>query len=246
MFKWSDSDKIAIPVMLASIIILSLGLYFLTKNKSEKVRRIPLKIICLALVVLEIVKQFYFILKGTYTANHIPAHFCSLIVVIIILAEFLPKRFSKWFDVPSVVFPIIAITLVLVHPHSMIGSSSGKIFLNFPNFHAFMFHSLVISYPIIKLTIVRFDLKLKYCFSLIGCILFYACYAVPIAFKFQNNYINILWSMFTPLENFRIQFGQILYDILLFIIGVGASIAIYLIWYYIDRKVKIRRNKDDT
>lgn len=246
MFKWSESDKIAIPIMFLCIILICVGLYFIMKNKEDKIKRIPLKIICLALILLEIIKQLYFIIKGTYTVNHIPAHFCSLIVVIIALTEFLPKKLSKWLEVPSVVFPIIAIILVLVHPQSMIGSSSSKIFLDFPNFHAFIFHALVIAYPIVKLTIIRFDLKIKYCFSLVGCIVFYACYAVPIAFSLNNNYINILWSMFAPLEKFRLQYGQILYDTILFIIGVGASIAIYLIWYSIDNLIKKRRNRNAT
>lgn len=246
MFKWSSSDKIMIPIMLFSIIIISLVLFFVLRNKSEKVKRIPLMVISVSLIVLEVVKQIYFISKGTYTANHIPAHFCSLIVFIIAFAEFLPKKLSKWLEVPSVVFPIIALVLLLVHPQSMIGGSSGKIFKDFPNFHAFMFHALVVAYPIIKLTIIRIENNLKYCISLVGCIVFYGSYAIPIAFKFNNNYINILRSMFPPLEKFRVSCGQVWYDIVLFLIGVGASILIYLIWYFIEKLVNKRRNKNAT
>lgn len=246
MFKWSDSDKIAIPIMLAIVIMLCVGFHFLLKNKSEKIKRIPLISIASLLIMLEVAKQLYFIIKGTYTANHIPAHFCSLIVIIIALAEFLPKKLSKYLDVPSIIFPIICALLILIHPKAMIGNSSSGIFASFPNFHAFMFHALVVAYPLLKLTLIRFELKLSYCFSLACCIVFYGCYAIPIAFAFNNNYVNILWSMFEPLEKFRQSCGQVLYDIVLFLIGVGASIGLYLIWYFIDKKTKQRRKLNES
>ena len=87
MFKWSSSDKIAIPIMLGCIILVSVALFFILRNKNEKIKRIPFKIISLSLIILEVVKQIYFISKGTYTANHIPAHFCSLIVFIIAFSK---------------------------------------------------------------------------------------------------------------------------------------------------------------
>ena len=246
MFRWSDSDKIAIPIMLGCIILVSVALFFILRNKNEKIKRIPFKIISLSLIILEVVKQIYFISTGTYTARQIPAHFCSLIVIIIALNEFLPKKFSKWLDASSVVFPIIALVLLLVDPKSMIGSSSSNIFKNFPTFHAFMFHALVVAYPILKLTTIKIEHNLKYCFTFVGIIVFYASYAVPIAFKFNHNYINILKSAFPPLEKFRLACGQLAYDLVLFVIGVSVSILIYLIWYFIEKLVKKRRNKNAT
>lgn len=246
MFKWSSSDKIAIPILLLSVILISILLHFLLKNKSEKVKRIPLIVISLLLIILEVAKQIYFFANGVYTVKQLPAHFCSLIVVIIALSEFLPKKLSKYLEVPSVVFPIMTILLVLVHPNSMIGNSSSAIFKDFPNFHAFMFHALVIAYPIIKITLVKFNLKLKYCFSLICCILFYISYAIPIAFINDCNYLNILWNVFEPLEKFRVKYGQVCYEIVWFLICVAISIVVYLIWYYIDKFIEKRRNRNAT
>lgn len=246
MFNWTNSDKIAIPTMLLVIGLLAVLLFFALKNKSEKIKRIPTKVISVLIIVLEVAKQIYFAVKGIYTVNHIPVHFCSLIVVIIALSEFLPQKIAKYLDAPSIVFPILTILLVLTFPKSMIGNSSSTMFSSFPNFHAFYFHALVIAYPIIKLTLVRFELNLKYCYCLIGCIVFYAIYAVPVAFALHNNYVNILWNSFAPLENLRQSCGQVIYDIVWFLFIVAISIGVYLIWYFIDKIIKKRRNKNAT
>lgn len=244
MFKWSNTDVIAIPIALVLILGLAVLFYFVLKNKSDKVKHIPLYVVAISLVVLEVTKQIYHAVRGTYNVNTIPVHFCSLIVVIICLAEFLPKKISKYFNIPSVVFSLITLGLLLIHPSSMIGKSSANIFGNFSNFHAFMFHIIVIAYPIFKLAILRHKISFKQSLSLVVCVLFYATYAVPVAFALNNNYVNIIYSYFAPLENFRNTCGQVAYDVLLFIIVIAVSYAVFGIWYLIEKLIEKRRLKN--
>lgn len=243
MFKWSQCDLIAIPITILIIVVVAVACYFIFKEKSDKLKNIPLHIISGSLILLEVIKQIYYISSGNYPANVIPVHFCSLIVVIIAFAQFAPRKIAKFLDVPSVIFSIILILLLLVHPSALLGKSSSGIFLSFPNFHAFVFHALVMAYPILKLTLLRFDLKIKQSImSLICCIVFYASYAIPLAFHLNINYMNILNSYFQPLENLRLACGQVVYDIVLFLLGMGGSIMLFFVWYLIDKKTKKEKN----
>lgn len=241
MFKWSESDKLALPILFVVIVGVSILLHFILKNKSEKIKQIPLHIVSAALIILEIIKQIYFAANGIYTKNTLPIHFCSFIVVIIAFAQFLPSKVAKWFDAPSVVFPLIAIILVIVHPRSMIGNSSATMFNSFPNFHAFYFHALVIAYPILKLSLLNINLKAKYALSIVGLLGIYCSYAIPLAFYLKNNYLNILYSYFYPLEQLRLSYGQVLYDVVLVGLGLSACLAIYFIWFLISKTINKRK-----
>ena len=141
-------------------------------------------------------------------------------------------------------FSIIVIALVLVHPSSMIGNSTSNIFGDFKNFHTFTFHFTVIAYPIFSIALSNYTPKLKDCINLCCTILFYASYAVPLAFHLNSNYVNILRSDFAPLENFRLACGQVAYDIVLFLIGISASCLILIIYWSINKIIlKIKEKK---
>lgn len=242
MFKWTRDDAIAIPIMLLIVIVMTIAFHFLLKNKSEKIKNIPLHVIAGLLIALEIAKQIYFIVDG-YVLYAAPIHFCSLIILIICLAQFLPKKIAKFFYVPSVIFSLIVLVLLLVHPHSMIGNASTLMFATFPMFHTFMFHSLVIAYAFFRIVLIKHNLKWLDMLSCPACILFYACYAVPLAFHFNSNYINILYSYFAPLESFRINCGQVAYDIVLFLIAIAVCSLMFLLWFGIQKIILKRREK---
>ena len=244
MFKWSESDKIAIPITLTIIIVLAIILNFTLKNKSEKIKKLPLQILALIVVVLEFGKQFYFIVLDTYELYALPIHFCTLILVLMALSQFLPSKIAKFFKAPAFVFSIIVFALVLVHPSSMIGKATSNIFGNFKNFHTFTFHFTVIAYPIFSIALSNYKPRLKDCINICCTVVFYATYAVPLAFHFKANYVNILYSFFEPLENFRLSAGQVAYDILLFLIGISAGCLVLIIYWSIDKLIlKIKEKK---
>ncbi|MBE7075501.1 MAG: hypothetical protein E7375_00330 [Clostridiales bacterium] len=244
MFNWSEADKIAIPVMMLIVAALAVALAFLLRGKSEKIKNIPLHIIAALMIGLEIAKQLYFLISGTYHLGVIPVHFCSYMIMIISLAQWLPKKYSTFFQVPAVVFSILIWALLLIHPSSMIGNYSATMFQSFPGFHSFFFHSLVVCYAVFRLVLCKHSLKWIYLLSFPVCVLFYAAYAVPVAFKLGFNYINILYSYFQPLENFRLSCGQVAYDILLFSIAIAVSCLIFVVWFFIIKLINKRRKKN--
>ena len=245
MFVWSESDKIVIPITLSIIIVLGFVLHFLLKNKSEKIKKLPLQILAIIVIVLEVCKQCYFIFFDTYVVYALPIHFCTLIFVLMGLSQFLPDKFAKFFKAPAFVFSFMVLVLVLVNPSSMIGNATSNIFGNFKMFHTFTFHFTVIAYSIFSIALANYKPKLKDCIYICCTVAFYATYAVPLAFHLNSNYVNILYSFFQPLENFRQSAGQVAYDIVLFLIGMGAGCLILIGYWLICKMIlKIKEKKN--
>ena len=75
MFDWSQSDLIVLPISLGVIIVISILLCVLFKNKSAQTRSIPLMVIAATILVLEVIKQVKAIAEG-YGFWTFPLHFC--------------------------------------------------------------------------------------------------------------------------------------------------------------------------
>ena len=139
MFKWSDSDKIVIPVTVLIICIIAVGLYFLTRHRSKWVKKIPLQIISVALIGLEIAKQIYFHNNPEFTYYVLPLHFCSMILILMPLSQLFGEKVGGVFRPMAFIYSILVFILVLANPHALIGDSTSDIFGSFHNIHTYFF-----------------------------------------------------------------------------------------------------------
>lgn len=242
MFKWSQTDKIWLPCMLVAIVVIAILLHCLLKNKSDKTKKIPLQIISVFVVILEIAKQIYF-LSTTYETYALPIHFCTLVFLTFPLAQFLPEKVASWLKAPAFAFSFVILILLCVHPSSMIGNATSNIFANFKNFHTFAFHFAVVAYFVFSVALDNYQPKPKHCLSICAFVLLYASYAVPLAFHLNSNYVNILYSNFEFLENFRLSAGQLAYDLILFAAGVGAGCLITILYWLLKKKKRRKANE---
>lgn len=226
MFIWSASDKIAIPVTVLIICVAAIVLYFLLRNKSSAIKRIPLQIISVFVIGLEIAKQIYYSSQPEFDYYVLPLHFCSMILLLMPLSQLFGDRFGKIFKPMAFVYSLLVFILVLVNPNALIGASTSGIFASFHNFHAFFFHFSVIAYFILSVALCDYKPEYKHCINVSGGVALYAVYAVPCAYLLNANYVNILQSYFEPLEKFRLWAGQIWYNVVLFIIAVVGVCAL--------------------
>ena len=123
MFAWTTDLIIGMPIVLLIIIFISYIIRKTLKNKSERVRNYPLKIVAMVILILEIVKQVENVVTD-FDPWAIPLHFCSLFVFFCPLAQFGTKK-SKSFMKP-VAF-ICAITMCLAFytaPQWIIGKNA--------------------------------------------------------------------------------------------------------------------------
>ena len=77
MFNWTKAEAIILPIALLVTIILATIICLITKNKTAKIKNVPLMVISITLLIMEIIKQIYNIVIG-YNTWCIPLHFCSL------------------------------------------------------------------------------------------------------------------------------------------------------------------------
>ena len=64
MFQWSKAEATVLPIALLITLVLALAVTFLTRKKSETVKKIPLMIITTAMIGMEIAKQIYYVKAG--------------------------------------------------------------------------------------------------------------------------------------------------------------------------------------
>lgn len=233
---YTRSELIVLPIALLCILILSITSYFILKNKSEKVKNIPLAIIAILILLLEGAKQIRSAVMGTYNSWTIPLHFCSLFIFFFPLATLVPNKKIKAFgSTMSLACSLWMTVLFYFGPRTIIGGSCENIFASFYNFHTFFYHHLVILYLFTGIALNQFKISKKfYIHTLIGMTT-YALIAVPAAHLLNTNYCNILTSNIPFMETIRINYGQVLYTIFLYLAGlVGATLSCFL--YRIIRK----------
>lgn len=235
MFTWSKTDAILIPLMLAVFIVVALVLRFLLRNKGQFIKKIPLQIITLVVVVIEVAKQIYYHNNSEFTYYVLPIHFCSLFMVLMPLSQFCGNKAGSFFKPMTFVYSSLVFILVLANPNALIGQSTSDIFGSFHNIHTFIFHFSVIAYFIFSIALGDYQPKLKHCMNVSFGIVIYAAYAIPCAYHLQTNYVNILYCYFEPLEKFRLWAGQVWYNVVLFLIGVASACFICILSYLINR-----------
>lgn len=241
MFSWSSSQIVVLPLVLIIVIALAVITSYLTRNKSELVKRIPLIVIASVMLILEVVKQIYNMVIG-YNFWTLPFHFCSLFLYFYPLASFFKGKVAEFGKTMSYVCGTLFLMLFYIDPTSIIGNSCDEIFATFSSFHTFTYHHLIILfYLILLISKLYHPTKWSFLYGAIG-IAIYGIVAVPLAHILNVNFCNILHNSIPILENIRLLHGQVLYTCVMFFLGfAGAELVVgasYLISYLIKTRKK--------
>ena len=241
MFSWSSSQIEVLPIALVVVIALSVIIPYLTRNKSELIRRIPLIVIASIMLILEVVKQIYNIVIG-YNLWTLPFHFCSLFLYFYPLASFFKGKTAEFGKTMSFVCGTLFLLLFYIDPTSIIGNSCDEIFATFSSFHTFTYHHLIILfYLILLISKLYHPSKFFFLYGAIG-IAIYGIVAVPLAHILNVNFCNILHNSIAILENIRLAYGQVLYTFVMLFLGfAGAELSVgasYLVSFFIKRRRK--------
>ena len=146
MFQYSSAESFWLPIMLVIIIVVCLCLGLILKNKPEKIKRIPLIIIAIILLILEVVKQLYNAFNGSYSTWIIPLHFCSMFVFLIPLAEFFNGKIRDMSQALAFTCSFMFVALFYFQPSGVLGNATSNVFGSFNSFHTFVYHHLIILY----------------------------------------------------------------------------------------------------
>ncbi len=151
--------NLIIPMIITFVIIIAFVTLntLLLKNKSEKAKLWPIRIVFFLLVALEIAKIFYLIGRdGAFYPNRYPIVFCSMVMYAYPLFCFKQNRFS---DVAKG-FSIIPSILAFV----MFASIQWKYNMSIIQVHSYIYHGSMLAVAIYLLTakLYKFEFKKFY------------------------------------------------------------------------------------
>ena len=173
MFQFAGGPEITLfsiwHIMYIVLIVgLTIGLAFILKNKSEKVKKLTLNIIAIATIVVYIADFFIMPLarfSGDATRqlidiDKLPFHICTFIGVMIPFAQFNKSEgaFAKSFKEVVACLAIVASLMYISYPGSAIGDIGT---FSYKVVQTFVFHGLVFSWGVLSLTTGSISLKFK-------------------------------------------------------------------------------------
>ena len=201
-------------------------------NKQNKI----LQTIALLMVVLEGLKDSYLTLIGRMGVGYLPLHLCSISIFVFLLYSFLPRTwFSDYLGEVGLVLLMPGAVTALVFPDWTMYP-----IVNYMSLHSFVWHSLIIAYPLILNMTGRIHPRFKHIWYPVS----FLCVVVPLIFLFdiktRTNYffINVPLNG-TPLEWMYEEFGaywRVAYAVTI----LAVIVLVYLILECIH-KLKIRQ-----
>lgn len=204
MQLWSPEHlKTLLPALLVFFVI-SLLLRLWLKNKSRRVRMIPIQVIAVILVIIEIGKQAVSFSRG-YDLYHIPLHFCSLVLFSLPVMAFYRGKYQRITDSIAVGFTTAVFVLTAIYPCLIYGAGDiTAYFKDYLAFHTVTFHNLVMfAFMLIVALDVYTPAKGNWKFPVFG-IGGYCIVAAIVSHLLKTNYNNLYQCNVPPLENVRL------------------------------------------
>ncbi len=240
MELWSTTDKIVLPICLLISIAISVLLGFLLKDKPNKVKEIPRTIIAVFLVLFEIFKIIYHLVKGTFELRFIPLHFCSTFLFWFPLSAFGKGFIKKLGDFAGFTASIMFVIIFYIAPSFIIGDATSGFFDNFYNFHTLIFHNVVVLYFALTITLKLYKPSYKDFKYVIIAFTIYFLIAVPSAHLLNTNFTNLLRSEVPFIRKFINTYGHAIYTPLVYVFGITyTAICFYsscFIYSFIKKK----------
>ncbi len=258
--QYSESYQNIFTLSFSIIIAISVLVVFLLKNKSEKIKRIPLYIIGGILVVLEISKQIKN-LTGFYTQHYFsfltgetaeldywafPFHFCSFFVFwcLFQLIFMNNKKLSLFFDNMAFIWSTFIVALVIVYPGMVFGGTATNVYETGVINSTTLFHLIVLLYWGIALGLRTYKFDIKKLYQAPLCFIIYGAIVIPAVHIFKQNYCSLYfpdgWDFLEPIY----AKGIVVYDAFLVLLGVILVTIVYLACIGIGKlRDKVKDNK---
>ena len=222
LFGFAHLTGIFVTLALATIF----GICFF--KAGEKKQKLVLKAIPVILIGLEIFKDLFLVSVHRFGTAYLPLHVCSMGMFVFFFREFLPWKKAKDY--------LGEVAYILIMP----GGLAGLIFAdwteyypmwNFINLHSYVWHGLLVLYPILIRKRGDIKLQVKHIYRVISFLLV----VVPPIYAFDKaygrNYFFVNWPVEgSPLAFFAEHMGNPGY-----LVGYAAlTVAVFLMIYLMD------------
>lgn len=251
MELWSQEHIKTLLPALAVMILLAVALGYWLREKPEPVRRLPLQIIAVILLLLEVGKQWVSAARG-YDLYHLPFHFCSLFLFTLPVMAFYRGKHKAAVEGITTSLCASLFLLMLIYPALIYsGGDVLRYTQDYMSFHTVTFHNLVMLAFLLILTLrlytpsAKGELKPAIWFTVVFCIV-----SASMAQLLKTNYANYYQCNIPPLEEVRRNLQGVLGAVptqLLYILIVSALNILFVMLAYgvtrgamhlLDRKKK--------
>ena len=208
MQLWTpEHTKTLLPTLLI-MLILSVVLRLLLKNKPWRVRMIPLQVVACILVVLEIFKQAISFSKG-YDLYHIPLHFCSLVLFALPIFAFYRGKYERQVASIAVGFTSAVFVLTAIYPALIYGAwDIQNYFQSFFAFHTVTFHNLAMFAFMLMVALNVYQPQKGEWKCPVITIGIYCVVAAILAHLIKTNFNNLYQCNVAPLEEIRLSLHE--------------------------------------
>ena len=246
MGLWTVEHVITILPAFVIFIGIAILVGWLLRDKSEKIRRIPLQVIAVILIGLEIAKQIEAGIGG-YDLYALPFHYCSLFLYLLPLHAFIGGRFRKYVNaatlgcLASLFFFMLVMPAIVYSEYNII-----DFFGSFGSFHTVTFHNLVILYFVLTLSLKLYEFNIKRDLSVMAIFLaIYVVIATVLSHTLKTNFHNLYKCNLAPVEDIRLMmvdklgwFGQAIYVAVLFILTIIFAYIAYFLCYLVLKLIE--------
>ncbi len=253
MELWTKEHTIAIIPTFVVMAIVSILLGHFLKDKDERYKLIPIKIIAVIIIVLEIWKQIEsFLDEDGYSFYRIPLHFCSLFVFFIPLFAFYKGKFCEIIRSFTTICCMMLFVFMCVYPNMIFSAGNVRDYFSFfIDFHTVTFHLLVCFAFMLILSLRLYTIETKRDMKII--IIGYSIYCVIAGIMAQvlkTNYngfyrcnIDAIREIQESLISSIGWFGQFLFVLAMSIATIAFGYACYWLFRGIFALYNVIKNK---
>ena len=239
---WKGREFIVMPITLLIIMVLSYITYKLYKNDKND-RELPLQAVTIIILVLEVAKQIRNIISG-FDPWNLPLHYCSLFVFFFPFAQFGNEKSRRFFKPVSFCCALTVSVALYICPSAIMGHACENILYKFSYFHTFFFHQLVVLYTFLSIVLNDYIPKKENYKSVSTVLTVYSIIAIVMCYLLDFNYCNYLYNSLKPVDEIRLEIGQFLYSVAIFIIVVGGTALVSYLYYFIYNKIINKKRID--
>ena len=244
MELWSKEHITTLLPAVAVMIVLAALLGKWLKEKPEQIRRLPLQIIAVILLILEVGKQWVSAARG-YDLYHLPFHFCSLFLFTLPVMAFYRGKHKA--EVEGITTSLCAslFLLMLIYPALIYSGNDVLCYTrSYMSFHTVTFHNLVMLAFLLILTLKLYtpsakgELKPVIWFTVVFCIV-----SASMAQLLKTNYANYYQCNIPPLEEVRLSLQGVLGAVptqLLYILIVSLLNVLFVMLSYGVTRLALR------
>lgn len=210
------------------ILVFCIGMTFLYRSSTTRLKTAIRRTIAYTLLIGEIIKIVVVLSLGKSLLYYLPIHLCGLAIVLIM--------FHAYRSIPLITEILFSLTLPGAAIALLFPGWTDEPVMSFLHIHSFMYHALILTYPIMLLAASEMIPRAKRLWQ----VALFLLVTIPLIYwfnkVFETNYMFLNWPIpNSPLMEIYHLFGKQGYVFGLMLVAVVLWVIQYGIWELVSR-----------